>query len=109
MSYKRRYYITVGSGEILPERTMSEWEFEIDASEEEVMQLQSMFEEANTDSWEAYWRAHIPILPYHHDDSNDKYDDDLVLIYQKLYDLGTPETKEHIKSMGILKEDGQNN
>lgn len=102
---KSQYYVTVGTGEVLPERTLSEWEYEINATKDEVFQLQTMFEEADSASWSTFWHGHIPFKSIIHDESIDKYDNDLIGIYRLLYKLGTSETKTHIKSMGIIAEE----
>ncbi|WP_077614921.1 hypothetical protein [Caenibacillus caldisaponilyticus] len=98
---KKRYYITVGSGEILPEKTLSEWEFEIDATEAEVHELEKLFRETDEESWENYWRAHIPFMEYD-EKVNEGVDDQLRRVYAMIYRLGTEETKAHIRSMNIL-------
>jgi hypothetical protein len=41
-------------------------------------------------------------VQYHDDPENDDYDAQLTAVYRKLYELGTPETKRHIESMGVL-------
>ena len=98
---KNKYYIKVGSGEILPERTMSEWEFEIIATPEEAMRLRQLLEETNSESNSIFLKAHIP-MQEDYDEENIPYDKKLRQVYQLIHDLGTDETKEHIQSMGIL-------
>ncbi|WP_085523043.1 hypothetical protein [Tuberibacillus sp. Marseille-P3662] len=98
---KQSYYVKVGTGEVLPDKTISEWEFEIKASDEEVLQLQTIFEQTDTGAWEDYWRAHHPIegVPK---GSSDDYDYYLKRIYEMLHELGTDETRHHIEAMGII-------
>ena len=61
---KQKFYVTVGTGEVLPDKTLSEWEFEIEATEEEAGHLSGLFEETDIDSAEDFWHAHIPFVPY---------------------------------------------
>jgi hypothetical protein len=100
---KKRYYVAVGSSEILePEDANGNFEFEIIASEEEVDQLQALFEESEDAHDATAFRAHIPYRLYHNDKENDAADYYLAQIYSKLHQLGTNETKAHIESMNIL-------
>jgi hypothetical protein len=98
---KKRYYVTVGSGEILPDKTLSEWEFEIDATPEEARQLEEIFENADDASMYNFWKAHVPFQEETEDDT-ETYNSSLKHIYEKIYELGTKTTKEHIRSMRIL-------
>lgn len=103
---KKTYYIAVGSGEILEaEHVVGNYEFEIEATEEEIVQLENLFEDLNEDTQATMYRAHIPYRLYHHDNDNDWYDLHLVEIYRKLHELGTEETKQHIESMGIMNDE----
>lgn len=104
MSQKRKtYYIWISNGAIFQDRESSPWNFKIEASDDEIMQLRQYFnnnyavEEAN------FYRAHIPFLEYHHDHENDEQDITLQTIYQMIYQLGDGEAKQHIESMGILQ------
>jgi hypothetical protein len=100
---KKTYYVAVGSSEVLEPQNMSgNFDFEISASEEEVDQLQELFEEIDEAEDDTYIRAHIPFRLYHIDKENDAADYYLKQLYGKLHELGTPETKAHIESMHIL-------
>ena len=98
---KRKYYVKVGSGEVLPDKTLSEWEFEIDATPQEARQLEGLFDMTDNESFTNFFKAHVPLREYY-EEENIPYDKKLQQVYQLLYDLGTEETKEHIRSMGIL-------
>jgi len=100
---KKTYYIAVASGEILEPKDMTgNFEFEILASEEEIDQLQEMFEDSAEAQDDTAARAMIPARDYHLDKENDAADYYLTEIYRKLHELGTPETKSHIESMNVL-------
>lgn len=100
---KQSYYVNVASGEIHPDKSVSPYNFEIKATEEEVDQLYELLEMADTSAYKSFFRANIPYVQYHQDVENDQYDDSLSSIYQKIHDLGNEETKSHIESMGILR------
>lgn len=102
---KRTYYVAVGSGDILEEKGAASFEFEIEATPEEIRELETLFEEREREDLAAFVRAHIPIMLYHKDGPNDDYDEDLREIYRKIYELGTPETKRHMEQLGILNWD----
>lgn len=102
MDDKKTYYVSVQAETIMENQGDSAYEFEIKATDREIGLLQEMFEmKEDTDNLSAI-RAHIPYVQYHDDPENDSYDEWLQAIYRKLYELGTPETKQHIESMGIL-------
>lgn len=98
---KKRYYVTVGSGEILPSKTLSEWEFEIDATPQEAERLEQLFENTDDASWNDFWKAHVP-MQEDPDDDTIPYDKNLQRVYEMIYKLGTETTREHIRSMKIL-------
>jgi hypothetical protein len=100
---KKKYYLTVGhSGEIMEDPTASTYELEIEATPEEIADLEKMYRQLQRSDTDTFWRAHIPFLQYHYDQDNDEYDQRLTDIYRMIHKLGTPETKQHIESMGLL-------
>ncbi len=103
MMDKRTYYVSVQAESVMEQQSDSAYEFEILASEEDVASLQGMFEALDDLDRESALRSHIPYVQYHDDAENDRYDDQLKAIYRKIHELGTPETKKHIESMGILQ------
>ncbi|MCR8631153.1 MULTISPECIES: hypothetical protein [Paenibacillus] len=102
---KKTFYVSVGQGEILePSNMTGNFEFEINATEEERDQLEELFEESMEAQEDTGIRAHIPFREYHNDKENDAADYYLAQIYKKLHELGTSETKAHIESMNILPD-----
>ncbi|MCC2684601.1 MAG: hypothetical protein K0R75_1500 [Paenibacillaceae bacterium] len=99
---KKRYYVSVQAGTILAGQGDAAYEFEIDATEEDVERLQRQFVQLADRSEATMFRAHALTIPYHHDAENHAYDDNLVDIYRMLHELGTVETKRHIEKMGVL-------
>ncbi|MFX3640067.1 MAG: hypothetical protein ACE3L7_15665 [Candidatus Pristimantibacillus sp.] len=98
---KRRYYISVQSKSIMYNQGDAAYELEIDATEEEVEKLTELFKQWEDADFKNYIRAHIPIIPYHHDSENDVYDYFLKEIYKTIYQMGTDQTKSHISSMNL--------
>ncbi len=101
---KKTYYITVGTGEITKSRTDSAWNFKIEATDDEIIQLRELFDQNYSMEWQNFFRAHVPYVQYHHDRENDQYDDTIVQVYQMIYNLGDAEAKQHIESMGIITD-----
>lgn len=105
---KQTYYISVGSRGISQIKTATPFELEIEATEDEIRALRGIFDQMYTADVMGFLRAHVPFWEYHNDKENDMMDRDLMNVYQMLYDLGKPETKQHIESMGILNNlDGE--
>lgn len=100
---KKRYYISVQAGTILEKQGDAAYELEIEATPEEVDKLSEVFEELDNFDQASFTQAATSVtIAYHLDESNDGYDFYLNEAYSMIYDLGTEETKQHIKSMKIL-------
>ena len=99
---KKTYYISVGSRGISQIKTATPFELEIEATEDEIRTLRGMFDEVYSEDWVGFFRAHVPYMQYHFDRPNDSIDNGLQNVYKMLYELGNPETRRHIESMGIL-------
>lgn len=99
---KDTYYIQLSTGSISKSPEASPWNFKIAATEDEVHQLRRLLDEMDSAALSSYVRSHIPFEEYHHDSSNDGYDEKLKAAYQMIYILGDQQAKHHIKTMGIL-------
>jgi hypothetical protein len=102
---KKTYYVSIATGEISQVKTASPWDFQIEATDDEIIQLREYFDQNYSTDWQAFWRSHVPYVQYHYDRENDAYDETLTKIYQLIYKLGNEEAKEHIRSLGILPEE----
>jgi hypothetical protein len=100
---KKTYYVAVGSGEVLENKgDVANYEFEIQATDEELDKLQELFERTDNAAQGTLVRGATPYKEYSFDKENDQYDDDLQDIYRMLHDLGNEATRKHIESMNIL-------
>jgi len=98
---KKTYYVSVQAGTVLPNEGDAAFEFEIQATEEEVEQLIELFNSKRETEEDTFIRAPVPAIPYHQDEENDNYDAVLKQIYDKIYELGTEETKAAIAAMNL--------
>ena len=96
---KRPYYISVETGEILPIKTASTFQFEILASDEDVKKLSEIFEDMDSIANDTFVRNHLPYIPYSNDRDNDRYDSKMKEAYQLIHDLGQDETRKFIETM----------
>ncbi|WP_010174432.1 hypothetical protein [Bacillus coahuilensis] len=94
---KRTYYVGIASGEISTSSTDSPWDFQIEATNDEIVKLREVFDQNYSTDWQAFFRAHVPYLQYHYDRPNDAYDKNLQLSYKLIHELGNEETKAHIE------------
>jgi hypothetical protein len=99
---KKTYYISLGTGEISQSSTASTWNYKIEASDEEIVQLREYFDQIYSSDWQGFFRAHVPYVEYHYDPTNDAYDETMHKAYELIYQLGDEETKQHIDEQGIL-------
>ncbi|MEI7026926.1 hypothetical protein [Paenibacillus sp. y28] len=99
---KKTYYVSVQANTVLDDKGAAAFEFEIEATDEDIEKLEELFEyKIDADDGSAL-RSHLPAIPYHIDEENDAYDASLREIYRQIHHLGTLETKQHIESMDIL-------
>lgn len=99
---RKTYYVSVGSAEISQVKSGSTWEYKIEATDEEVRQLRNLFDANYSNEIGTFLRAHVPFVEYSYDSSNDKYDANMIQIYQMISQLGDQEAKDFIQSQGIL-------
>ncbi|QTM99403.1 hypothetical protein ERJ70_08865 [Sediminibacillus dalangtanensis] len=109
MSENKKYYVKVDTGEVLSSPTYdNSVEYEIEGDYEDKLSLENLFHEqhlAGSRSAELHYEA--PFQEVKADQERKKYDDEMLNIYQRIYELGTPETKEKIEEIGILEEKRQ--
>ncbi|KHF28739.1 hypothetical protein LR68_02492 [Anoxybacillus sp. BCO1] len=84
---KKTYYVSVARGEISQVKTASPWEFRIEATDEEIIQLREYFDEMYSSDWQSFWRAHVPYVQYHYDRPNDGYDHAIKKVYESFMSL----------------------
>ncbi|HEY4552476.1 MAG TPA: hydrolase [Bacillaceae bacterium] len=101
---KKTYYISVGPGQIMTTPNDSPWEFKIEATDDDIIKLRQIFDSNYDNSIIDFWRTHVPLLEYHHDSTNDQNDENLIRVYQMIYELGDEQAKQHIDSIGILQD-----
>ncbi|WJH34097.1 hypothetical protein N6H14_29810 [Paenibacillus sp. CC-CFT747] len=103
---KFSYGVSLGRKEILPLEELKEYEFEIEATPEEIGLLQELIEESeDTEQW-LIGRAKTPYEAFPEDDQDEKNlpsDIRLQEVYKLIHRLGVPETKAHIEQMRVLQ------
>lgn len=100
---KKTYYVSMQGNTIMENQGDSSYEFEIEATEEDIRQIQELFDEKLDAEDSSFFRAITPAIPHHIDDESGEMDYWLLQAYRKLHELGTPETRAHIESMNILQ------
>ncbi len=106
---KDTYYVTLhggpAPGEIRQVRDDNDayYDFELQATKEEITQLQNLLDELGSHDMEGFNESHLPLLSTTAEEANMKYQESLNAVYQKIYELGTTKTKQQIKELGILE------
>lgn len=103
---KKTYYISVEAGEISQVKSAADWEYKIEATDDEIIKLRELFDENYANDVEGFLRAHVPFVEYHNDSSNDKYDENMQKVFKMIYELGDEEAREFIKTQGIISSLG---
>ena len=94
-----KYFIGINNDTITQKNADQNAAYTIYANDEELKEIRRKLEKMEDASLSSFFRAHIPIKPYHEDPQNDAYDDGLNELFQMLYELGDEETKDHIRSL----------
>lgn len=105
---KKTYYVTIHSGGMSGEireqidQNDAYYDFEITATPEEIHRLQSLFEQADKDDFQTFIDAHIPLVSRDRFGNSKAFDQKLKRIYQMIYELATPETKQKMEQTGVV-------
>ncbi|MBB3109227.1 hypothetical protein FHS18_001279 [Paenibacillus phyllosphaerae] len=100
---KEQYYVSVSARTIETSPSRSE-QLEIEATEQELNELQARLEREEHDYNVTSGRALIPYKSAERDPATEAFSEHLLELYAYIYELGTPSTREHIESMDILPE-----
>lgn len=101
---KKKYYVSISSGEISQVKVGNNDEYIIYATDDEVKMLRAKLTNMYDADFDSFWRAHVPIMPYHNDKGNQRYDEGLTEVFQMIYDLGDEQAKSHIEEIGVLSD-----
>ena len=97
---KKTYYVDITAESILTEPVETP-SFVIQATDQEVHVLQSVFDDKDRADLESYVKAHIP---FENQDENAQYDKAQKVLYAIIYHLGDETARRHIDEMGILTD-----
>lgn len=99
---KNKYYVNLQAKEIATTAHGNNNDFVIYATDEEARNLRNTFNQMHDGEMASYWRAHVPIMPYHHDKGNQKYDTEIQEAFKQIHLLGDEDTKAFIEESGYL-------
>ncbi|MFD2612253.1 hypothetical protein [Paenibacillus gansuensis] len=100
---KETYYISVAEGILRKETYGENYEFEIQATEQEAEALMEQLDMLQTDDEKSHFKAMVPYKSNETDSVNQEFKQDMKDVYRTIYELGTPETKQHIERMNIVQ------
>lgn len=104
---KQKYYVGVGSGQITRQPETTDWEFEIEATEEQIARLRELFERANKQNLDIAYLVLHPLEGRKEEHDLKNYDHTLQEIYRIIYELGSEETKQFIRENQMIQELGK--
>jgi hypothetical protein len=105
---KKTYYVTVDvgpqTGQIRDEISLNDavYDFEIQATPEEINQLQQLFEDTQDADLKTFIKAHIPFQTLEREKESWNEDDKIDAVYQMIYNLGTVKTKQKMEQSGLI-------
>ncbi len=99
----RTYYVSVQAGQILEDSEAAAYELAVRLNGRERVKLRELLDELSSmDEAQMFHFSSSPFGAASDAEINAGYDGLIRLIYRKLYEHGTEETKRHIETMGIL-------
>lgn len=99
---KKKYFVGINTGVITQDNSGQNAGYIIYANDEEIRKVRAELESMHDASLRSFVRAHVPIMPYHHDSQNDAYDAGLNNLFHLLHELGDEQTREHINSLDVF-------
>ncbi|MGM8364149.1 hypothetical protein ACLIBG_01585 [Virgibacillus sp. W0181] len=102
MTTRNKYYVTIDAKEVRTSPLPDGTNYTILATEDEAKELRMIFTNMENESKEALKHILKPFDERPVDIERNKYDTDLLYIYQRVHDLGTEETKLSIKQLGLF-------
>lgn len=103
MNDKKHYYVSVSGKSVEAEPSKTE-QLQVLATENEINDLQILLDREKQGDNHTGQRAPIPYKSADHDPATDEFNDEIIDVYRAIYQIGTEETKQHIRSMNIIKE-----
>lgn len=106
---KQIYYVTVDIGthvgQIRDRIDLNDpnYDFEIEATEEEILQLEELFERVQEKDVSTFVLAHLPYETKERAQKSREEDDYITQIFQMIYQLGTDETKQRMRESKMIQ------
>lgn len=104
---KKRYYVSfdVGprTGQIhdQPVPHNPHYDYEIEATPEQLEQLEALFHQVAEDDTRTFYQAHIPYQTVDRMQASRQEDQQINAVYQMIYQLGTEQTKQVMREAGL--------
>ncbi|MEC5422704.1 hypothetical protein QGM71_04240 [Virgibacillus sp. C22-A2] len=103
MTNKKHYYVTVDKQEIrdisIPDNGV---EYKIIANQKEKEEIEELFRAKDKNEKDAVKFLAKPFDEWGADDKREDYDNKMIELYRKVYELGTSETKREINNLGLF-------
>lgn len=101
---RKKYFVSLQSREISQTIVGNNADFTIYATDDEVRMLRKKMDNIYDAEVDTYWRAHVPIMPYHKDASNERYDQSLTEVFKMIYTLGDEQAKQFVSESEVLRD-----
>ncbi|WP_138754767.1 hypothetical protein [Paenibacillus sinopodophylli] len=103
MIQKKLYYVSISGKRVEPEPSIND-QLTVVGTTDEINELGLQLDQLRRDDELTQFRAPIPYKSADHDKATDKFNEDLIKVYHTIYELGTDETRTHIRQMNILSK-----
>ncbi|MBY0012390.1 hypothetical protein H7K49_18095 [Paenibacillus typhae] len=98
---RKSYFVSVGHG-LIQDVPGESGEFEVRVTPDELTVLQELLDNLASGDEYAFRRAAVPYKSADHDDAADQFDDRTIMLYRYLYQVGSGETQQTIRQLGVL-------
>ncbi|WP_415839512.1 hypothetical protein [Paenibacillus tarimensis] len=100
---KEHYYVSISSGTIEKQRPEADY-MEIEATPEELEQLQRLIVREEADDRISHFKAQIPYKSNDKEQTATDFSDDIRDLYAMIYKLGTESTKQFIRDNRLIEK-----
>ena len=104
MQEKRKYFVSVETGQILEEQGAAAYELEIEVTPEERTEIEKLFAKKNNENIDLFVDVHFPFLWDEVEGDVASYNQYMASIYKLLHKYGTQETKQFIEENQIIQK-----
>ncbi|ARF15657.1 transposase [Sporosarcina sp. P12(2017)] len=96
-------YISINHKMVLTDPHASTWEYKVEVTREAYPVFEKLFSQMEQLEFQNFLRSHLPYIPYHYDQDNDKVDLRLKKIFALIHEYTDDESKRFIEQLPLFR------